>query len=245
MSSSGALLAKIVRLPLSLIPCGAEVRVLRGPLRGMRWIKGSGPNACWFGTYEVSRLRTFANLIGDGAVVYDVGANVGIYSLLASLRAGPSGRVYAFEPLERNLGTFAAILPSTNSGIARFLNGRFVMRRGRAHSLPPALIPLWRILPLAVNCVFPRQLWTTACTDRPTCARRTSLKSMLKARSSKYWKAAIASSPNSTLRFFSRSTARSYMPTTVRFYRKRVIASTKDTRRSQLLLDYDKLLVRL
>lgn len=103
MSSSGALLAKIVRLPLSLIPRGAEVRVLRGPLRGMRWIKGSGPNACWFGTYEVSRLRTFANLIGDGAVVYDVGANVGIYSLLASLRAGPSGRVYAFEPLESNL----------------------------------------------------------------------------------------------------------------------------------------------
>lgn len=66
MSSSGALLAKMVRLPLSLIPCGAEVRVLRGPLRGMRWIKGSGPNACWFGTYEVSRLRTFANLTGDG-----------------------------------------------------------------------------------------------------------------------------------------------------------------------------------
>ncbi len=43
MSSSGALLAKILRLPLSLIPPEAEVRILRGPLRGMKWIKGSGP----------------------------------------------------------------------------------------------------------------------------------------------------------------------------------------------------------
>jgi FkbM family methyltransferase len=41
--------------------------------------------------------------VTQGAVVYDVGANVGIYSLRASLRAGPSGKVYAFEPLERNL----------------------------------------------------------------------------------------------------------------------------------------------
>ena len=103
MSSSEALLGKVLRLPLSLIPREAEVRVLRGPLRGMKWIKGSGPNAYWFGTYEVVRLRAFANLVTQGAVVYDVGANVGIYSLLASIRSGPSGSVYAFEPLERNL----------------------------------------------------------------------------------------------------------------------------------------------
>jgi FkbM family methyltransferase len=103
MSPSEALLARILRLPLSLIPSEAQVRILRGPLRGMKWIKGSGPNAFWFGTYEVARVRAFADMITQGAVVYDVGANVGIYSLLASLRAGPSGKVYAFEPLERNL----------------------------------------------------------------------------------------------------------------------------------------------
>jgi FkbM family methyltransferase len=103
MLSSGTLLGKILRLPLSLIPSQAEVRILRGPLRGKKWIKGSGPNAYWFGTYEVDRLRALANAVSPGAVVYDVGANVGIYSLLASLQVGPSGMVYAFEPLERNL----------------------------------------------------------------------------------------------------------------------------------------------
>src|SRR5580700_3209935 len=101
MLSPAAMLAKFLRFPLSLIPPEAEVRILRGPLRGKKWIKGAGPNAYWVGTYEVARLRALANAVSPGTVVYDVGANVGIYSLLASLRAGPSGKVYAFEPLER------------------------------------------------------------------------------------------------------------------------------------------------
>ncbi len=103
MLSLRTLLARIVRLPLSLIPPEAEVRILRGPLRGMKWIKGAGPNAYWAGTYEVARVRAFAKAVNLGAVVYDVGANVGIYALLASSRVGFSGRVYAFEPLDRNV----------------------------------------------------------------------------------------------------------------------------------------------
>ena len=65
--SAGTLLAKILRLPLSLIPRETEVRILRGPLRGMKWIKGAGPNASWFGTYEVSRVRAFASMVAKGA----------------------------------------------------------------------------------------------------------------------------------------------------------------------------------
>jgi len=103
MLSPRTLLAKILWLPLSLIPPEAEVRILRGQLRGKKWIKGAGTNAYWVGTYEVARLRALANAVSLGAVVYDVGANVGIYSLLASLRVGPSGKIYAFEPLQRNL----------------------------------------------------------------------------------------------------------------------------------------------
>jgi FkbM family methyltransferase len=36
-------------------------------------------------------------------VVYDIGANVGFYSLLAAHLSGPEGKVYAFEPLHRNV----------------------------------------------------------------------------------------------------------------------------------------------
>jgi FkbM family methyltransferase len=90
-------------MPLSLIPREAEIRILRGPLRGKKWIVGASSHSCWAGTYEVDDLAAFAAAIQPGACVYDVGANVGIYTLLACLKAGPSGEVYAFEPLERNL----------------------------------------------------------------------------------------------------------------------------------------------
>jgi FkbM family methyltransferase len=103
MISPRTVLAKILRWPLSLIPREAQVRILRGPLRGRKWIVGAGPNSCWVGTYEVARLCALANAVTNGNVVYDIGANVGIYTLVASLRVGPRGKVYAFEPLERNL----------------------------------------------------------------------------------------------------------------------------------------------
>jgi FkbM family methyltransferase len=40
----------------------------------------------------------FREAIKPGAIVLDVGANVGAYSLLFAQWAGPSGKVYAFEP---------------------------------------------------------------------------------------------------------------------------------------------------
>jgi len=124
------LLGKILRFPLSLIPPEAEVRILRGPLRGKKWIKGAGPNAYWVGTYEVARLRALANAVSPGTVVYDVGANVGIYSLLASLRAGPSGKVYAFEPLERNLLYLRRHLTLNNVGNCVILETAVCNREG-------------------------------------------------------------------------------------------------------------------
>lgn len=48
--------------------------------------------------YEPHVTRVFARLLRPGAVVVDVGANVGWYTLLAAARVGPSGQVYAFEP---------------------------------------------------------------------------------------------------------------------------------------------------
>jgi FkbM family methyltransferase len=39
-----------------------------------------------------------------GRVVFDIGAHVGFYTLLAAECVGPSGRVIAFEPVPANLG---------------------------------------------------------------------------------------------------------------------------------------------
>ena len=98
-----SLLGRAIRLPLRLVPRGAVLRVLSGPLRGTRWVAGAATHGSWLGTYERLAQRVFVEEVRPGAVVYDVGANAGFFTLLASRLAGPSGSVYAFEPMDRNL----------------------------------------------------------------------------------------------------------------------------------------------
>jgi FkbM family methyltransferase len=98
-----SVLGRALRAPLGLLPKGARARILQGPLRGKQWIVGAHTHGCWLGSYEFTKQALFAKLVKPGAVVYDVGANAGFYTLLAALRAGPTGRVVAFEPLPRNL----------------------------------------------------------------------------------------------------------------------------------------------
>lgn len=52
------------------------------------------------GTVELIRRE-----LREGDVVCDIGANVGLYSLMAAARVGASGHVYAFEPLAANFAS--------------------------------------------------------------------------------------------------------------------------------------------
>src|SRR5579871_6413895 len=101
--SNESLVGRALRTPFRLIPASAAVPVLQGPLRGWRWIVGSATHGCWLGSYEFETQRVFARLVRPGDVVYDLGANVGFYTLLGARLAGDSGAVYSFEPLPRNL----------------------------------------------------------------------------------------------------------------------------------------------
>ena len=101
--SSETIAGKVARLPLSLIPREAVVPILRGRLRGKRWIVGSAIHRCWLGFYEFEKQRLISSMVKTGTVFYDVGANVGFYSLLAAGLVGPQGQVFAFEPLPRNV----------------------------------------------------------------------------------------------------------------------------------------------
>jgi FkbM family methyltransferase len=94
------LAGRILRLPLLLIPRGVTVPVVRGPLRGMRWITGSHTHGCWLGTYEADVQAALVPHLRPGVVFYDLGANVGYYALMAA-RLGAT--VVAIEPMPRNL----------------------------------------------------------------------------------------------------------------------------------------------
>ena len=101
--SNKSLLGKILRLPLRLIPPQAVVRMLRGSCKGMKWIAGSNDHGHWLGSYECAKRIVFEKTVRENSVVFDVGANVGFYTLLASVLVGTRGSVFAFEPFPENL----------------------------------------------------------------------------------------------------------------------------------------------
>jgi len=101
--SNSGLPGRALRILLRLIPDGGVVRVVQGPLRGKRWIAGSSNHGCWLGSYEAAKQRKAVELVRPGMVCWDVGANVGFYTLLFAELVGPQGKVFAFEPLGRNV----------------------------------------------------------------------------------------------------------------------------------------------
>ncbi|MGH7474752.1 MAG: FkbM family methyltransferase [Longimicrobiales bacterium] len=79
--------------------------ILAGPLRGCWWLPSSGGKVLrvLLGTYERAQTEAFERLVEHGQVVFDLGAHVGYYSILAARRVGPTGTVIAFEPDPRNV----------------------------------------------------------------------------------------------------------------------------------------------
>jgi len=96
-------IGKLLRLPLRLVPTDTVVPVFTGELRGGKWLTTSATHGCWLGTYEREKQRAFAAAVEPTMTVFDIGANVGFYTLIASRLVGPRGRVVAFEPLPRNV----------------------------------------------------------------------------------------------------------------------------------------------
>jgi len=116
--------------------------VLKGPLKGKRFVLGSfagegGGASVYLNQSEPEQTAAFVAEVKEGDTVFDIGANVGYYSILASGLVGKTGVVAAFEPSPRNLRFLqehvdlnktenVKIMPfacSATSGIATFHNG--------------------------------------------------------------------------------------------------------------------------
>ncbi len=82
--------------------------VVRGPARGARFILGSlagagGGASVYLGLVEPEQSLAIANLLHPGCVFYDIGANVGYYTVIAARIVGDRGIVVAVEPDIRNI----------------------------------------------------------------------------------------------------------------------------------------------
>lgn len=78
-------------------------RVATGPGAGLWIATRHADPAIGCGTYEPNVQDAIMEDLHAGDVFYDIGANIGIFSLVAARRVGPSGRVHAFEPVKRNI----------------------------------------------------------------------------------------------------------------------------------------------
>jgi len=56
-----------------------------------------------YGLYEVGVTETLWRLTEPGDLAIDAGANIGLWSIPAARRVGPTGEVHAFEPVPANM----------------------------------------------------------------------------------------------------------------------------------------------
>lgn len=94
---------KRLGVSIRFIPPKTKMPILFKSLRGKKWIVGSAPYSCWLGIFEYEKQTVFEKTVVEGSIVFDIGAHVGFYTLLSSVLVGPKGRVFAFEPVPRNI----------------------------------------------------------------------------------------------------------------------------------------------
>jgi FkbM family methyltransferase len=82
-----------------LSPCDCNLEVER---QGLRWVLNPADfvqtHLYWTNEYEPWDLLHISKWVHPGAVVFDVGANFGYYSLKLGAAVQPNGHVFAFEP---------------------------------------------------------------------------------------------------------------------------------------------------
>jgi FkbM family methyltransferase len=80
-----------------------DVEIPRGEAAGLRFNAAGGRAGFGLGTWEPEVQAAFAELSTRGAVVYDLGAATGFYTIIAARCVGVDGKVIAFEPAHANV----------------------------------------------------------------------------------------------------------------------------------------------
>lgn len=79
-----------------------DVEIGNGIAKGLKFNNAESSPELALGTYEIPIQNIFAQHLETGAVFYDIGANVGFFSIVAAKLVGDSGKVFAFEPGKDN-----------------------------------------------------------------------------------------------------------------------------------------------
>lgn len=89
------------RLSHRLLPSDEKIwaRIRHGPAKGI-WLELNPRTGQDYvhGRAEASVQKALAEILKPGMVFFDLGANIGLFSLLASRLVGTSGKTFSFEP---------------------------------------------------------------------------------------------------------------------------------------------------
>lgn len=84
-------------------PSESQVFACQGPLEGYRMcIDWKRYRSFVYGTWEPKLMQVVTDIVKQGMTVIDVGAHIGYYSLYFAKCAGPTGRIFSFEPVPEN-----------------------------------------------------------------------------------------------------------------------------------------------
>lgn len=99
----GILLRHVV-MPI-LPPQGAEfeTQLPGGADISLQYRETLGWSSLLYGTFELAELEFVKKQLRPGDIVLDIGANVGLYSVLMGVAVGQSGCVFSFEPSPANV----------------------------------------------------------------------------------------------------------------------------------------------
>ncbi len=79
-------------------PCSFEYRLPRGETVQLMYREELGELVLFSGGYEDREAAELSSHVPSGGTVFDVGANIGLSSLVFAQAAGATGKVIAFEP---------------------------------------------------------------------------------------------------------------------------------------------------
>lgn len=139
-------LNRLLRVGRRLAGRDMHVRCRR---RGITWAldldEGIDLSIYLLGAYEPRTLKAYRQLIAPGAVVFDIGANIGAHTLHFAHRVGPAGRVFAFEPTD-----FACAKLRANLALNPALAGRVDVHQlflvaDRSVPVPAAVAASWPV----------------------------------------------------------------------------------------------------
>lgn len=97
------LLDRVLKPLVPAPPRGFEAELPGGGRIFLHYREDIGLVTLLGGGFERAELMCARRLVRPGTTAVDVGANVGVYTVVLALAAGPRGRVLAFEPAPENL----------------------------------------------------------------------------------------------------------------------------------------------